>query len=60
MLGEWGEVERTEGDEVWNIVVSFVDHDPHDLEVVLEEVGNDECILREETEVGVGSPFGGA
>ena len=42
-----------------NVVVAFVNDDPHDLKVVLEEVGNDECILHEETEVGVGAPFGG-
>ena len=36
------------------------DDDPHDLKVVLEEVGNDECILHEETELGTGTPFGGA
>ena len=60
MLGEWGEVEYTERDEARNVVIAFVDDDPHDLNVILEEVGNDECILREETEVGVGAPFGGA
>ena len=59
MLGEWGEVEYAERDEARNVVVAFVDDDPHDLKVVLEEVGNDECILHEETEVGVGAPFGG-
>ena len=26
----------------------------------IEEVGNDECVLREETQVGVCAPFGGA
>ena len=59
VLSERGEVEYTERDETRNVVVAFVDDDSHDLEVVLEEIGNDDCILREETEVGVGAPFGG-
>ena len=59
MFGKRGEVECAERDEAQNIVVAFVNDDPHDLKVVLEEVGNDECILCEETEVGVGAPFGG-
>ena len=60
VFGEWGEVEYAERDEARNVVVAFVDDDSHDLEVVLEEIWNDKCILREETEVGVGAPFGRA
>ena len=59
VFGERGEVEYAERDEA-RVIVVFVDDDSHDLEVVLEEIGNDDCILREETEVGVGTPFGGA
>ena len=38
----------------------FVDDDPHDLEFILEEVGNDEGNLREETKVVISASFGGA
>ena len=37
----------------------FGDNDPHDLGVILEEAGNDECILREETKVVISASFGG-
>ena len=40
-----GEVEYAERDEAWKVVVAFVNDDPRDLEVVLEEVGNDKCVL---------------
>ena len=56
MRGTW----RAERDEAQKNVVAFVDGDPHDLEVILEEVGDDECILREETKAVVGTSFGGA
>ena len=37
----------------------FVVDDPHDLEFILEEVGNDEGNLREETKVVISASFGG-
>ena len=37
----------------------FRRRDPHDLEVMLEEVGDDECIFREDTKAVVGTSFGG-
>ena len=43
-----------------NNVVAFVDGDPHDFEVILEEVSDDECILHEETKTVIGTSFGGA
>ena len=46
-------------DEARNIFITFINDDSHNLQVVLKEIGNDECILREETEVGVGAPFRG-
>ena len=61
VLCERWEVECAERVEARNVVVrvAFVDDDPHDLEAIFGAVGNDECILREETEVGVGAPFVG-
>ena len=56
---ERGKPECAERVEARNAVVAFVDDDPHDVEVIVDEVGNDECILSEETEAGVGRPFGG-
>ena len=46
-------------EEVRNVVVSSIDDDPDNFESVLEEVGNDERVLSEETEVSVGIRFGG-
>ena len=40
-------------------MVSSIDDDPDNFERVLE-VGNDEGVLSEETEVSVGTPFRGA
>ena len=59
VLSEWGEVEYTKRDEAWNIFIAFVNNDSHNFQVVLEEIGNGECVLHEETEVGVGTPFRG-
>ena len=56
--GKRGKAECAERDEVRNLVAFVVD-DPHDLELILAEVGNDECILSEEAEAGVGAPFEG-
>ena len=56
-----GRLSVQRGTRARNVVIAFVDDDSRDdLEVVLEEIGNDGCVLREETEVGVGAPFGGA
>ena len=58
-LGEWWEVQCAEREEAQSDVVAFVDDDPHDLEIVLEEVRNVECILRQETKVVVSASLGG-
>ena len=57
--GERGKAECAERGEARNAVIAFVDDDPRNAEVIVDEVGNDECILSEETEAGVGRPFGG-
>ena len=57
-LGEWGEAELAERDEMWRChVIIFIDCDLDHFERIYDQVGNDKYVLREETEVGIGAPF---
>jgi hypothetical protein len=58
-LGERGEAELAERNETrWSRVVIFIDCDLDQFERIYDQIGNDEYILREETEVGISAPFG--
>jgi hypothetical protein len=59
VLGEWGKAELAERNETRrSYVVIFVDCDLDQFERIYDQVGNDEYVLREEAEVGIGAPFG--
>ena len=59
---QWEALEETQCaqcDEARNVVVSSIDDDPDNFESALEEVGSNERVLSEETEVSIGTQFGG-
>jgi hypothetical protein len=58
-LGEWGKAELAERNETWGShFVILIDRDLDQFERIYDQIGNDEYVLREETEVGISAPFG--